>query len=214
MRSRQPALSASLLLLAALVGCNLHSGSGLDPDEILEGGATGNDGDGGTSGSGSGGQSGSSSGNLPASDAEATGSSSGGNSGGGSGSSSGSEGPDAGPPPPVDASSGNPGQCPANPSTCVDCCGQFDPAGYQAFLNAIAPCLCGDGNGDVCSAQCANEVCVDNPYSPEGDACEVCVNKNGSRGSVCFAQARQACQNAGTCTTFMGCYGGCPSGGQ
>jgi len=301
MKPLQHFWSSSLVVLAALVGCNLHSGSGLDPDEFVEGGASGNNGgsgsggsgggsgngSGGGSGNGSGGGSGSSSGgitNCPTNDPTACldccGSQDPGSyqsfenalancvcNPGGCASECGAEvcsgkpfssasdpcmqcvmgttcfqqvkqqctsdptcqqfeqcysacpeasiGPaDAGPPPQDSGSGTNPGECPANPSTCVDCCGAFDPAGYQAFLNDLAPCLCGDGNGDVCSAECAGEVCVDQPYSKMGDACETCVNTNGARGTTCFMQARQACQNAGTCTMFMGCYGACPPGAQ
>ncbi len=142
-------------------------------------------------------------------------SSSGGNSGGGSGSSSGGggDGVDA-TSPPADAGPVGP-QCPSDPSTCVDCCGQLDPAGYQAFLNALAPCLCGDGGaGFVCAPSCANEVCVGSPYASQDDSCEECVNKNGGRPSVCFSEARSSCTGDGTCTDFMNCYMGCPPGAQ
>jgi hypothetical protein len=300
--------SSSALVLAALVGCNLHSGSGIDPNEIVEGGAADNQGDGGGMNTGSsGGGSGSSSGNMPqGTDAASAGSSSGGgspncgamgpsaciscceqefpsgqsyqsalnacacgggggcasqcaselcanqpfaspgdacqqcvmgqscysqlqqncssnqgcqqyqgcsggcpfsgsSSGGGSGSSSGGDGTDAGI---------NPGQCPSNPSTCVDCCGQVDPAGYQAFLNDVGPCLCGDGGGDVCSTACAFEVCIGNPYASMDDGCEKCVNSNGGRGTTCFMLARQQCMMNSSCTSFMNCYGLCPAGSQ
>jgi hypothetical protein len=218
--------SSSVLVLAALVGCNLHSGSGIDPDEIVEGGASDNGGDGGSinSGSGSGGSgggSGSTSSGGESSSGTSSGASSGtgnssGGSGGSSGSSSGGDGADAGPLPGQDSGTTvNPGQCPANPSTCIDCCGTVSPVGYQEFLAAVGPCLCGDGGpGFACASQCENEVCAGAGYMSQNDACETCVNNNALRGAQCFSEAKGSCSGNPDCMSFLSCALGCPSGSQ
>jgi hypothetical protein len=204
--------SSSALVLAALVGCNLHSGSGIDPDEYLEGGSEG--------GSGSG--------------------SSSGNSGGGSGSGSGGAGPDGaepddagsttpgndattfdtGPGEPDTGNPVNPGQCPGEPTlnACVDCCGSIYPTGYEQFVGDLEPCLCTDAGSGACAAECAGEVCAGQLYSSTDDACEACVNQNTQPGdlggSSCFMQFMMQCKNDQDCQQFMGCRFGCPQGGQ
>jgi hypothetical protein len=195
--------SSAFVVIGLLVGCNLHSGSGINPDEYLEGGSDGGSGSSsGNSGSGSGGNGpdaaeaeDAASHTLPGNDATTI---------------DAGPGSDAGNP-------GNPGECPADPNTCVDCCGNFEPAGYQEFLADVAPCLCnGDAGEGVCEGECATELCAGAPYASEEDACEQCVNTNTGPGdfgkSQCLLLARQDCTMQSTCSQFFSCRQGCPQG--
>jgi hypothetical protein len=199
----------SFVVLGGLVGCNLHSGSGIDPDEIVEGGSDGeSESDGGATSSGSGGSSGSSSGGTS------------GGSSGGSGSGSGGDfadaTADAGIAP---ADAGNGGlSCANSPSTCVECCRAQSPSGYQAYYGYAQACLCGDG-GDgsgACAAACSKELCLGTEgYNPNAnDACTQCVAEFTTTGDACYEQIQSDCSVDPSCTQFADCYSTCPAGAQ
>ncbi len=175
--------SSAALVLAALVGCNIHSGSGLDPNELVEGGSGNNSGSGGGSGSGSGaGSGGSSGGNEPGTDAGL-------NSSGGSGGSSGGGGPN----------------CAAMaPVACVGCCGGQYPGGKE-YESGLQACLCG---GSVCASACAGDVCAGEAFSSASAACQQCATT-----TTCYPQLEQNCMSDPSCQPFMACTGGCPNDG-
>jgi hypothetical protein len=185
MRCHQPFTSATALVLVTLVACNLHSGSGTDPDEIIDSGESGD-------GEHSAGQ-----------DAEPTGSSSG-ISGGGSGSSSGAGTPDATTPGSDGAVAT--GQCASQPSTCFQCCESMFPQDVvQTYASIAQSCLCNSG---PCTSQCANELCIMQPYTTEGDLCQECVDSNIQPQTVC---GKQCAQNA-LCEELASCLFQCPLG--
>jgi hypothetical protein len=196
--------SAAFAVVGLLIGCNLHSGSGIDPNEYLEGGPEGGSGSSsGNSGSGSGG------GGPDAAEPDDAGSTT---------PQDDAATRDAEPGEPDSGNPGNPGQCPGEPSldACVDCCGSIYPTGYQEFLQDMEPCLCTDAGSGACAAPCSGELCAGQAYSPPDDACEQCVNQNTQPsdlgGSTCFNQLKQQCQNDQNCNQFMGCRLGCNQG--
>jgi hypothetical protein len=179
--------SSSALVLAALVGCNIHSGSGLDPDELVEGGASGNN-----SGSG-GGSGGSSGGSGPGFD-------SGINSSGSSGSSSGGGGPSC---------------STMAASACLGCCqGQFP--GGMSYENALQSCLCGGSScasacaGEVCAGQPFSSASSACQQCAAGTACYPQIEQNCNSDPSCqmFQACTSTCPNNGT-----GSSSGSSSGG-
>lgn len=177
----------SAVVLATLVGCNLHSGSGIDPNEIVEGGASDNEGDGQVNNNSSGGGSGGGSG---------------GNSGGGSGSSSGGDEADASTPQPLDS---GPGNCASESTGCFQCCENTFPEDVQTYDSIAQSCLCNSG---PCTSQCANELCIGQPFTTQGDLCQECVDSNVQPGTVCGMQ----CDQNAMCQQLASCLFQCPLG--
>jgi hypothetical protein len=197
--------SASLVVVGSLVGCNLHSGSGLDPDEILDSGSdgepAGQDAEvtGSSSGGTGGGSGGSSSGGMSSSGTSS------GTSSGGSGSGSGSDVPDAAPP--VDATVDVNGSCESDAGACLSCCIESYSAEMAAFEKVAQGCLCGASG--ACSADCTNEFCNLQPFATANDPCQLCIEASLSPSGSCG----QECAGAG-CEQVATCLVGCPAQAQ
>jgi hypothetical protein len=199
--------SSAVAVVTLLVGCNLHSGSGLNPDEYIEGG----EGDGGENNQSDGGNTGSSSGT--------SGGGSGGSSGG-SGGSSGGETPDAGEPE-SDATfdTGNPGPDTGTPpmdsgpacgtnTNCPQCCATSDPQGASEFIQDAQSCVCAEGTGP-CASACASEFCANGSFNP-GDPCDACLQQQLQPTSECSPKVTSECEGQASCPQFFSCFSACP----
>jgi hypothetical protein len=190
-RSLSQFWSASFVVVGSLVGCNLHSGPGIDPDEIVDGGAQGTDNDGGIptgSGSGTGG---------PGSSSGTSGSSSGGQFDASLPALDGGSGPE-------DATVDVNGSCESDAGACLMCCTTSYPGGTAAFEKVATNCLCGASG--ACSSECANEFCNGQPFATASDPCQLCVQANLSPSGTCG----QECAGAG-CEPIATCIVGCPA---
>lgn len=222
-------IASALVALGTVVGCNFHSGSGLDPDAILHAdqgaGASGGDsGDNeGGSGSGSGGSTSGGGGSGGGSGGgTSSGTTSSGASSGGASSSSGGSFPDAsvgsdGGAPVEDSgfdSNGATDQgCVAKGNGCYSCCESAYTSGWSQWAAPVHMCVCttGGGGGGACSGPCAGEFCTNGMITSDTDACGTCVAQETSAGGGC-SRATTACMGNPTCAAFLTCYQGCSGG--
>jgi imidazolonepropionase-like amidohydrolase len=91
---------------------------------------------------------------------------------------------------------------PDNNGACEDCCAANHPAGYAAYLQALAACACTAG---TCETECAASLCT-NPPGPPDDACWSCAYPAGDAGGAGGA-CSTAADTCAACTPYTECTG-------
>lgn len=96
------------------------------------------------------------------------------------------------------------GQCGAQQTfdTCMQCCDQAFPGGFEVDANAFGQCAC--ESPGVCAQACAGSFCSGGPATP---ACEQCLagatQCNTAAETTCNANA--SCKGVFTCLDTSGC---------
>ena len=85
---------------------------------------------------------------------------------------------------------------------CIQACAQGNPAGWNALIASLAPCVCASG---YCDAECADSLCGDTAaaISNECGSCALIVSQ-----SECMPEIG-ACAQEPPCSSAVACLVGC-----
>ena len=86
-------------------------------------------------------------------------------------------------------------------SQCEQCCLTVHPSGYKIYQAQLDDCVC--NSPAACATECANEVCANQPTTPN-DACATCITNALSSTGACYQAVANACQADSDCTTLFG----------
>jgi len=84
---------------------------------------------------------------------------------------------------------------------CEQCCLTVHPAGYKVYQAQLDDCVC--NSPGACATECANEVCANQPTTPN-DACSTCIQNSLSSTGACYQGVANACQADSDCTALFG----------
>lgn len=84
---------------------------------------------------------------------------------------------------------------------CEQCCLTVHPSGYKVYQAQLNDCVC--NSPAACATECANEVCVNKPTTPN-DACATCITSALSSTGACYQGVADACQADSDCTALFG----------
>ncbi len=104
---------------------------------------------------------------------------------------------DGGAPPPDDSTCSSQ----TTKNQCEQCCLTVHPSGYQVYQQQLDDCVC--NSPAACATECANEVCANQPTTPN-DACATCVANSLSSTGACYQAVANACQADTDCTALFG----------
>lgn len=84
---------------------------------------------------------------------------------------------------------------------CEQCCLTVHPSGYAVYQQQLDDCVC--NSPAACATECANEVCANQPTTPN-DACSTCISNSLTSNGACYQAVANACQADTDCTTLFG----------
>jgi hypothetical protein len=84
---------------------------------------------------------------------------------------------------------------------CEQCCLTVHPNGYAVYQQQLDDCVC--NSPAACANECANEVCANQPTTPN-DACSTCISNSLSSNGACYQAVANACQADTDCTALFG----------
>ena len=84
---------------------------------------------------------------------------------------------------------------------CEQCCLTVHPTGYKVYQQQLDDCVC--NSPAACATECANEVCANQPTTPN-DACATCIQNSLSSTGACYQGVANACQADSDCTALFG----------